>query len=97
MSDHLGWAPRAATHRSSSSGASLGAVSSAGSSKEFVAPKGMIRVCAKCRKNRLAARNAGPCQPCRTELSRKGRRFSTKQSWCLEVPVGTPLPLPADS
>ncbi len=94
MSDHLGWAPAAGTHRAPSGG-SLGSVSTSGMAKEHKAPEGQMRICAKCRKNRLASLNKGPCQQCRSKFGRR-IKFDAKKDWCLTVPVGTPLPVPED-
>jgi hypothetical protein len=91
MSDSLGWAPRAATYRSSSNGQSLGSAGAGSKVKEHVAPKGHMRICGKCRRNKLADANPGPCHACQRK---HGRKLSRTKNWCLTVPIGTPLPVP---
>ncbi len=90
MSDHLGWAPPASTHRSWGGG-TLGSASAKSAAKEYVAPEGFVRICALCRRAKLAALNPGPCHRCRSMYRVKNVRTET---WCLVVPVGTPLPVP---
>jgi hypothetical protein len=93
MSDHLGWAPPAGTCRERSGG-SLGSAIGSSKAREHVAPEGFMRICARCRTVRLAALNPGPCHRCRSMYRVKNVRTET---WCLVVPVGTPLPVPQPS
>lgn len=93
MSDSLGWAPRAATHRSSGSGSSLGSAAARSNAKEYTAPEDMMRICGKCRNAKLSSLNPGPCEVCK---KRYGRRISRTKNWCMLVPKGTPLPVPEE-
>ncbi len=90
MSDHLGWAHPASTHRVLGGG-TLGSASAKSAAKEHVAPEGFVRICGLCRRTKLAALNPGPCHRCRSMYRVKNVRTG---DWCLVVPIGTPLPVP---
>lgn len=70
-------------------GDSLGSIVSAGPT-EYVPKPGMMRVCRKCGKNKLASTNPGPCHRCK---NRYGRKIDKTKDWCIEVPTGTKLPV----